>query len=188
MCLYQLLHICLKTKCEWLRKLTVGLIIHEGSSIKTLSNKIDKILTTINVTVLAYGVQEWEEKTEELRATFKEINNLDALTSREIKRHVKELMEPRASLQCSTLLYFEAYVKKLIKTHRQLASMSLHHNFLAFHAYIPTAVYPDFCQKHSSLIINPMELGKKPPTKVDIPETPKVPQEILNTYGVPSYN
>lgn len=119
-----------------------------------------------------------------------EIESMEELTLEGIKKHVNKLAEVREGSTVSWLAYMEMYTKKEREIYRALSTTNVSKNLVRFNLYIPSKDLPLNIQPKMNLpplILNVKETDKMLPSKFDTNYMLQVPQEIVNTYGVPSH-
>ena len=89
----------MKTECPELNGKVVCLVIHEGSSTKVLSKKIDKLLSlTEDITILKSSVDEWKNEAAYMKKSIREVRSIDAIAKGQIKTHLAQLLSKKDDL------------------------------------------------------------------------------------------
>lgn len=154
-------------------------------------SKIDRLLICLNCHVMS---QERKEVAQEMQKREQKISDIEAmedLTFEGIRKHISRLSEVKEGSVGSWLCEMELYARKEREIYRALSTTQVTKTLARFRLYIPSREMPLRIQPNKELpplTLNIMESGKMPPSLFDSNCMMMVPQEIVNTYGVPSYH
>lgn len=166
------------------------LVVYQKGERNVLQSKINRFFGCLDCHILMAEINNLREELPRMEKKIVEIESMEELTLEGIKKHVNKLAEVREGSTVSWLAYMEMYTKKEREIYRALSTTNVSKNLVRFNLYIPSKDLPLNIQPKMNLpplILNVKETDKMLPSKFDTNYMLQVPQEIVNTYGVPSH-
>ena len=172
----------------------IFLILFQSGEYMIVENKINRVLNSFDC-----YVQQEEEKApvgtlvDSLRIKENEISGLYRVTKENIRHYVDYLYASHKFSEHSYLIFIEAYTIKEKAIYEALTQCTTINNFLSFKCFIPKSKLSELDKLKEargdipSFMVTLKEPERAPPSKFLQCEMIEIPQEIVNTYGVPTY-